>query len=145
MWNGSLWPASSSLVLQHSSTLLSVASLIILCCTLVWIFEVALMSCSQAAVTQRILMKLIEIDSSSFTEAAGQRTGSWAGKSFSFGSKNTPVPLTSQRGIFATCWVSAAGGSPCPDLRRGGVTESALLKRWSSGLIHVVTVDVALW
>lgn len=82
------------------------------------------MSCSQAAVTQRILMKLIEIDSSSFTEAAGQRTGSWAGKSFSFGSKNTLVPLGSQRGIFATCWVSGAGGYPCPHLRRQGVTES---------------------
>lgn len=80
--------------------LLSVASLIILCCTLVWVFEVALMSCSQAAVTQRILMKLIEIDSSSFTEAAGQRTGSWTGESFSFGSKNTSVPLGSQRGIW---------------------------------------------
>lgn len=50
------------------------ASLIILCCNLVWIFKVALMSCSQAAVTQRILMKLTERDSYSFTEAAGQRT-----------------------------------------------------------------------
>lgn len=105
-------------------TLSSVASLTILCCTLVWIFEVALMSCSQAAVTQRILMKLIEIDSSSFTEAAGQKTGSWAEKSSSFGSKNTPVPLASQRGIFATCWVSVAGGCPCPHSRRQAVTES---------------------
>lgn len=33
------------------------------------------MSCSQAAVTQRILIKLSEIDCYSFTEAAGQRTG----------------------------------------------------------------------
>lgn len=82
------------------------------------------MSCSQAAVTQRILMKLIEIDSSSFTEAAGQRTGSWAGKFFSFGSKNIPVPLASQRGIFATCWVGSAGGNPCLHSRRQGVTES---------------------
>lgn len=71
------------------------ASLIILCCNLVWIFEVVLISFSQAAVTQRILMKLTEIDSCSFTEAAGQRTGLWAGKFFSFGSKNTEIPLES--------------------------------------------------
>lgn len=78
------------------------ASLIILGCNLVWIFKVAQKCCSQAAVTRRILMKLTEIDSYSFTEAAGQRTGSWTGKSFSFGSKNTKIPLASQTWIFAT-------------------------------------------
>lgn len=60
---------------------------------------------SQAAVTQRILMKVIEIDSSSFTEAAGQRTGSWAGKSFSFGSKNTPCMYLRGESLQLAGWV----------------------------------------
>lgn len=100
------------------------ASLIILWCNLVWIFKVALMSCSQAAVTQGILMKLTEIDSYSFTEAAGQWTGSRAGKSFSFGRKNTKIPLASQTRIFATCCVSGAGGCPCPHTERQDVAGS---------------------
>lgn len=37
-------------------------SFTILFCNLVWIFKVALMSCSQTAVTQSILMKLTEIE-----------------------------------------------------------------------------------